>query len=34
MQEILGITNSLLSFDTTRTAYKTKKLGGGTQTAR
>jgi hypothetical protein len=26
-QEILGTTNRLLSFDTTRTALKTKKLG-------
>jgi hypothetical protein len=25
-QEVLGRTNPLLSFDTTRTAYKTKKL--------
>jgi hypothetical protein len=28
-QEVMGRTNRLLSFDTTRTASKTRKLGGG-----
>jgi hypothetical protein len=28
-QEVLGRTNSLLSFDTTGTAYKKKKVSGG-----
>jgi hypothetical protein len=30
-QEVLGITNRLLPFDTTRTAEKTKTLKGGPQ---
>lgn len=32
-QEALGRTNSLISFDTTRTALKTKTLEDGTETA-
>jgi hypothetical protein len=31
-QEVLGITNSLLSFYTTRTAQKTKNIKGETTT--
>jgi hypothetical protein len=33
-QEVLGRTNHLLSFDTTKTTYKMKNLAGEAQTPR